>query len=57
MLAGMAASGVVAALFPGPLAVQTSLGGGTSLARGLCKALQTSMAFAYANAFKLLRCS
>jgi Major intrinsic protein len=35
MLGSMASAGVVAALFPGPLAVTTSLGGGTNLAQGL----------------------
>jgi aquaporin related protein len=36
MLGAMASAGVVAALFPNTMAVQTTLGGGTSLARGLC---------------------
>ena len=35
MLGAMAAAGVVAGLYPGPLAVTTSLSGGTSLAQGL----------------------
>jgi len=35
MLGAMAAAGVVDTLFPGPLAVTTSLSGGTSKARGL----------------------
>lgn len=35
MLGAMASAGVVAALFPGPLAVTTSLSGGTSLTQGL----------------------
>lgn len=35
MLGAMASAGVVAVLFPGPLAVTTSLNGGTSLAQGL----------------------
>lgn len=35
VLAGIAASGVVSALLPGPLAVRTSLGGGTSIVQGL----------------------
>lgn len=35
ILGSMAASGVVSALFPGPLNVSTTLGGGTSIARGL----------------------
>ena len=35
MLGGMAAAGVVEALFPGPLAVTTSLSGGTSKAQGV----------------------
>lgn len=35
MLGAMAASGVVKALFPGPLAVTTSLSGGTNTAQGL----------------------
>lgn len=35
MLGAMASAAVVAALFPGPLAVTTSLSGGTSLAQGL----------------------
>lgn len=37
MLAGMAAAGVVSGLFPGPMAVSTTLNPTTSLARGLCK--------------------
>ena len=36
MLAGMASAGVVAAMFPGSLAVSTTLGGRTSLAQGVC---------------------
>jgi Major intrinsic protein len=35
MLGAMASAGVVAALFPGPLAVTTRLSGGTTLAQGL----------------------
>jgi len=35
MLGAMASAGVVTALFPGPLAVTTSLAGGTSTAQGL----------------------
>lgn len=35
MLGAMASAAVVSALFPGPLAVTTSLNGGTSLAQGL----------------------
>lgn len=35
MLGAMASAGVVKALFPGPLSVTTSLGGGTNLAQGL----------------------
>lgn len=35
MLGAMASAGVVKALFNGPLAVTTSLGGGTSLAQGV----------------------
>ena len=35
ILGGMAAAGVVLALFPGPLKVRTSLGGGTSVTQGL----------------------
>jgi aquaporin rerated protein, other eukaryote len=35
MLGAMTSAGVIAALFPGPLAVTTSLSGGTSLAQGL----------------------
>lgn len=34
-MGGIAAAGVVAALFPGPLKVQTSLGGGASIVQGL----------------------
>lgn len=33
--AGIAAAGIVSALFPGPLLVSTRLGGGTSIAQGL----------------------
>ncbi|EME86968.1 uncharacterized protein MYCFIDRAFT_120962, partial [Pseudocercospora fijiensis CIRAD86] len=35
ILGAMASAGVVSALFPGPLAVSTTLGGGTSITRGL----------------------
>ena len=35
MLGGMAAAGVVSTLFPGPLAVTTTLSGGTSKAQGV----------------------
>ena len=35
ILGSMAASGVVSALFPGPLNVSTTLGGGSSIAQGL----------------------
>ena len=35
MLGAMASAGVVKALFPGPLAVTTSLSGGTSTVQGL----------------------
>lgn len=35
LLAGIAAAGVVSALFPGPLTVNTTLGGGASTAQGL----------------------
>ncbi|KAF3479517.1 uncharacterized protein GIQ15_06493 [Arthroderma uncinatum] len=35
VVAGIAAAGVVSALFPGPLVVQTKLGGGTSIIQGL----------------------
>ena len=35
MLGAMAAAGVVTALFPGPLAVTTTLNGGTSKAQGV----------------------
>lgn len=34
MLGAMASAGVVKALFPGPLAVTTTLGGGTNRAQG-----------------------
>lgn len=37
ILGSMAASGVVYATFPGPMNVATTLGGGTSVAQGLCK--------------------
>lgn len=37
MLGAMASAGVVAAMFPGTLAVSTTLNTDTSLARGLCK--------------------
>ena len=37
MLAGMAAAGIVSALFPGPLNVATTLNSQTSVTRGLCK--------------------
>lgn len=36
ILGSIAASGVVSGLFPGPMAVATSLGSGTSITRGLC---------------------
>ena len=35
ILGSLAASGVVQALFPGPMNVSTTLGGGTSIVRGL----------------------
>lgn len=35
LLGSMAASGVVSALFPGPMNVSTTLGAGTSIVRGL----------------------
>lgn len=35
LLAGIAAAGIVSALFPGPLTVNTTLGGGASTAQGL----------------------
>ncbi|EGD93004.1 aquaporin [Trichophyton tonsurans CBS 112818] len=35
VVAGIAAAGVVSALFPGPLVVQTKLGGGTTTTQGL----------------------
>ncbi len=35
VMAGIAAAGVVSALFPGPLAVGVSLGAGTSVVQGL----------------------
>ncbi len=35
MLGAMASAAVIAGLFPGPLAVTTSLNGGTSLAQGV----------------------
>ncbi|EFR01215.1 aquaporin-1 [Nannizzia gypsea CBS 118893] len=35
VVAGIAAAGVVSALFPGPLVVQTKLSGGTTVAQGL----------------------
>lgn len=35
ILGGIAAAAVVSALFPGPEGVRTSLGGGTSIVRGL----------------------
>lgn len=37
MLGAMASAGIVAAMFPGTLAVSTTLHPGTSVARGLCK--------------------
>lgn len=37
ILASMASAGVVDAMFPGPMNVSTTLGGGTSIAQGLCK--------------------
>lgn len=35
ILGGIAASALVSAMFPGPLAVRTELGGGTSVTQGL----------------------
>jgi aquaporin related protein len=35
LVGGIAAAGVVSALFPGPLNVSTRLGGGTSISQGL----------------------
>ena len=37
ILGSMCSAAVVSALFPGPLAVTTSLNGTTSVARGFCK--------------------
>jgi aquaporin related protein len=37
LLGSMCAAGVVAALFPGPMGVSTTLSSDTSVARGLCK--------------------
>lgn len=39
MLGAMASAGVVSALFPGALGVNTTLNSKTSIARGLCKLL------------------
>jgi aquaporin related protein len=35
ILGGLAAAGVVSCLFPGPMNVETTLGGGTSISQGL----------------------
>lgn len=35
LLGGLCAAAVVSALFPGPMTVETTLGGGTSIAQGL----------------------
>lgn len=35
ILGGIAAAGICSALFPGPLTVRTSLGGGTTVVQGL----------------------
>jgi hypothetical protein len=35
LIAGIAAAGLVSAMYPGPMAVDTVLGGGTSIAQGL----------------------
>ena len=35
LIAGIAAAGVVSALYPGPMTVDTLLGGGTSISQGL----------------------
>jgi aquaporin related protein len=35
MLGGMVSAAIVSCVFPGPLSVTTTLGGGTSIARGL----------------------
>lgn len=51
MLGAMASAGVVKALFPGPLAVTTTLGGGTNKAQGVfiemvclfCQSLRNKM--------------
>ena len=37
ILGSMSSAAVVSALFPGALDVATTLGGGTSIARGLCE--------------------
>lgn len=37
ILGSMAASGVVSATFPAPMNVSTTLGGGTSIAQGVCE--------------------
>lgn len=39
VLGSMAAAGVVQALFPGPMAVSTTLNDSTSVARGLCTSM------------------
>ena len=57
MLAGICAAAVVAALLPGPLAVQTTLGGGTTLARGVCKFCLDLLMLDLADIVKLSRCS
>lgn len=36
ILGSIASAGIVSVLFPGPLNVSTSLGGGTSVAQGVC---------------------
>lgn len=47
ILAGIAASGVVSALLPGPLAVSTELGGGTSVAQGVFIEVSRSYRYLY----------
>ena len=49
MLGSMSSAAVVSALFPGPLNVSTTLGGGTSVAQGLCEWSSASF-FSYDDA-------
>lgn len=57
ILAGIAASGVVSAMLPGPLAVRTELGGGTSVTQGLFIEVRSVLVPHHSTANHGSRCS